>query len=66
MRLPLMLEGYEFFDPDQPLEEYYGCLPHWRQEESFDHVVRSSESLERIRRYIRDHSRYWQCSRADT
>ena len=30
--LPLMPEAYEFFDPDQPVEDYYGCLPHWRQE----------------------------------
>jgi hypothetical protein len=27
-----MSSSYNFFDPDQPVEEYYGCLPHWRQE----------------------------------
>jgi len=32
------------------------------QEESFDHVVRSSESLEGIRRYIRDHGKHWRCA----
>jgi hypothetical protein len=35
MTLPLTLKGYEFFDPDQPIGEHYGCVPHWRQEGVF-------------------------------
>ena len=46
MTLRLMLEGYEFFDPDQPIEEYYGCLPHWRQEGVLYFVTfRTADSL---------------------
>jgi len=37
---------YNFFDPDQPIEEYYGCLPHWRQEGAIYFVTfRTADSL---------------------
>jgi len=60
VRLPLMLEGYEFFDPDQPVEEYYGCLPHWRQEGVLYFVTfRTADSLPA------DKLRFWTLERAD-
>ncbi len=52
-----MCPAYHFFDPDQPIEEYYGCLPHWRQEGAIYFVTfRTADSLtaEKVRLWKRE------------
>jgi len=54
---PAVPNVYNFFDPNQPIEEYYGCLPHWRQEGAIYFVTfRTADSLpvEKVRLWKRE------------